>query len=427
MPTGCYKFNRSIKVHKFIMRLFKFFAAFIVTAIFVFGLVLGLNWNAFTTFLENRDAMAEGSEWVEKTYSLRGLTEFIAENPGNVSVASTVIGYPDSTILYQADVPRVMGTTSNFFILLAYALEIDRDTFTGDEELLWSDISKYQLPEVDESVHEQSFYEADRRGWINEGAISLKNSLKLLAEYNDLALADFLWWQLNRDIWPELKNILGLETADMPLPFSGLYLAISPGLQKMSSDSLIDYWQSSPDEDWRAFVTEQSNLYLTDSSFRKETSDFLERNRLGTTFIEERNAMILFPKITTHEMISLMQKLWTNEVISETASKTVKDWMRWPIEQQSEIKRDFTDYGAIYDNRMGLLNGLDFGTSAYTGDTTVQAVFFDRLPIAFWFHMSSNHMHQDFQQRLIFDPALIDHMKRVAQNNSERSITSDPN
>jgi hypothetical protein len=101
--------------------------------------------------------------------------------------------------------------------------------------------------------------------------------------------------------------------------------------------------------------------------------------------------------------------------------------MRWPINQQSEIERDFTDYGAIYDNRMGLLNGVDFGTSAYTGDTTVQAIFFDRLPIAFWFHMSSNHMHQDFQQRLIFDPALIDQMKRVAQNNSERSITSGSN
>jgi hypothetical protein len=74
----------------------------------------------------------------------------------------------------------------------------------------------------------------------------------------------------------------------------------------------------------------------------------------------------------------------------------------------------------MFDNRLGLLNGIDFGTSAYTGDTTVQAVFFDRLPIAFWLHMSSNHMHQDFQQRLIFDPAMIERMTEVAETVSDQ-------
>ena len=97
------------------------------------------------------------------------------------------------------------------------------------------------------------------------------------------------------------------------------------------------------------------------------------------------------------------------------------------MDRQSGISRHFTDYGAIYDNRMGLLTGIDFGTSGYTGDTTVQAVFFDRIQIAFWFHMSSNHMHQDFQQRLIFDPAMIDQMKKVAtDSDQEPSALTNP-
>lgn len=94
------------------MRVLKFFAAFFLTAVVIFGFIFGMNWKSFSTFIDNRDAMAEGSEWVEKTYSLRGLSEYIAENPQNVSIASIVIGSPDSTILYQQDAPRIMGTTS---------------------------------------------------------------------------------------------------------------------------------------------------------------------------------------------------------------------------------------------------------------------------------------------------------------------------
>jgi len=41
--------------------------------------------------------------------------------------------------------------------------------------------------------------------------------------------------------------------------------------------------------------------------------------------------------------------------------------------------------------------------------------------------MSSNHMHQDFQQRLIFDPAMIDQMKNVESvSENEPSAFSNP-
>ena len=57
---------------------------------------------------------------------------------------------------------------------------------------------------------------------------------------------------------------------------------------------------------------------------------------------------------------------------------------------------------------MGMLSGIDFGTSAYDAHTSVQAVFFDQLPVAFWLHLSANHMQEDYQQRLIWDPALFE-------------------
>jgi hypothetical protein len=401
------------------MRLLKFFAAFFLTAVVIFGFIFGMNWKSFSTFIDNRDAMAEGSEWVEKTYSLRGLSEFIAENPQNVSIASIVIGSPDSTILFQQDVPRVMGTTSNILILLAYASELEKGTFNSEEMLAWSDISMYQLPEVDASVHRQSYQAAVNRGWVDHESISLGNALKLLAEFNDLALSDYLWWKLDRDIWNRLPGEFDLSDTDMPLPFSGLYLAISPGLQQQTADQIIEKWSSSSAEEWRNHVGNLSKYYVSDPGEREAITNYLEQERLGNSFIEERNALILFPKTTASEMGRLMQNIWTGNIVPEETGNRIKDWLRWPLERQREVRRDFADYGAMFDNRLGILNGVDFGTSSYTGDTTVQAVFFDRLPIAFWFHMSSNHMHQDFQQRLIYDPAMIDRMKRVVQQQDE--------
>lgn len=404
------------------MGLLKIFAGFFITAVLIFGFVFGMNWKSFNTFLDNRDAMAEGSEWVEKTYSLRGLSEYIEENPDHISIASVVIGSPDSTILYEAQTPRVMGTSTNFLLLLAYALEIENGTFSEDEMIDWDDVTRYQLPDVEGSNHRNAFNTAESRDWIQDNSTSLNNALHLLAEYNDLALSDYLWWKLGSDYWIEFSDRLDFTNTEMPLPFSGLYLAISPGIQQQSAEAILNRWYDAPHGEWREFVEGMSKSFYEETPQREEYSTYLRDNRLGNTFIEERDLMILFPKTTALEISTLLQKIWNSDEFSASAAERLKNWMRWPLQQQREIRQDFTDYGAIFDNRLGILNGIDFGTSTYTNDTTIQAVFFDQLPIGFWFHMSSNHMHQDFQQRLIFDPAMIDRIKEVVNRHNEKEL-----
>lgn len=395
-------------------RAFKFFAAFFVTALIIFGSILALNWQAFNTFYENRDAMVEGSRWVEETYSLRGLSNYIQQNPEHVSVVSRVINHPDSSIRYMENVSRPMGTTANFFILVAFAEQISIGEIDPQARIKWNDVSTYQMPGINKSEHEQSFQTGRDRGWIDANdELSIGHALKLLAEFNDLALADYLWWMIGTDRWQTFSESIALEETEMPLPYSGLYLTISPGIRDMEAGEIYDLEHVKKIEDYRSDVIERSNNFIENRSFRDSTLSYLQDNRLGNTFMEERDALALFPKTTASEITGLLFQMISGELISPEVSSLVKDWMRWPMERQSGIQRDFTDYGAIYDNRMGLLNGIDFGTSLYTGDTTVQAVFFDRIQIAFWFHMSSNHMHQDFQQRLIFDPAMIEQMKQV--------------
>jgi len=405
-------------------RLFKFIGVFVLTAAIIFSIIFLPNWNTFKTFFENREAMAEGSEWVDRTYSLAGLSQFIDEKPGHVSIASLVKGHPDSTILFMEDVPRTMGTVSNFFLLVAAADLIDKGVLDTDQMIKRSDISKYQLPDVYENVHRETFSNAISRGWIDDGVLKLKHALELLAEFNDLALADYVWWLIGEEYWNNFKERLNLAYTDLPLPFSGLYLATAPGIQNESQQELISKY-SADRAGFEEFVISESGSFNDYDAFRESVIEKLKRNRLGSTFMEERDALAVFPKTTTSEMTSILMNLVNKELISPEADEQILEWMRWPMKRQRPMTRNFTDYGAIFDNRMGLLNGIDFGTSEYTGDTTVQAVFFDKLPIGFWFHMSSNHMHQDFQQRLIFDPAMIERMKMIAGRHSERDLVDE--
>ena len=394
------------------MRLLKFFGVFLLTAIVVFGFVFGLNWKSFTTFFDNREAMIEGNEWVHKTNSLKGLSEYMGANPEHASVASIVISNPDSSIYFRENTPRTMGTTSNIFILIAYSMKIESGELNENEPILWEDISRFQLPGIDESVHNEAYRAADNRGWIDVNeAISMNHALKLLAEFNPISLSDYLWWNISPEIWNEIPEAFNLENTEMPLPFSGLYIAISPGIQESTNQEILDHNKSLSESEWREKVANFSDEYANNSDRRDFITSYISRNRLGNTFIEERDAMILFPKTTAREITSVLQTIVSNQFSDEKVSERIKNYLRWPMERQSGIERDFEDYGSLYENRMGLLAGIDFGVSAYTGDTTVQALFLDQLPIGFWFHASGGHMHQDLMQRLIFDPAMIEQMK----------------
>ncbi|MDZ7682200.1 MAG: hypothetical protein U5J63_10955 [Fodinibius sp.] len=154
-----------------------------------------------------------------------------------------------------------------------------------------------------------------------------------------------------------------------------------------------------------AFLTGYQK-YMDDEQFRQRTNNlFDEQQGLGIGFTERRDILQLFPKSTAGELSQLMVQLEQDSLISVAVSKRVKNLMDWPYGEQS-LNSDFESYGAIYDNRLGLLNGMDYGASVYSEEPFGQAVFFDSLQVAFWFHMSSNLMHQDYQQRLMWDPAL---------------------
>lgn len=374
-------------------RALKFFLVFAAAASFIFAIVIGFNYSAFKTLFDNNDGMRDGYEFIESTYSLKALAEFIGDHPEYMSVVSFNVNNPDSGIFYNADVPRTMGTLSNFFLILEYERQVQTRDLNPNEILSSIDeIERFSLPEISEESHRKSF---ELLGVDDESPITLDQLVSVMAETNDLAIADYLWFKLGEQNIQNLMDSLYVESTDIPLPYSGLYLSIHPDVTDTSLNK--------SDAEVIAFA-ERLN---TDAQFVEEIKKLFDDVRLNLSFIEERNALEHFPHTTPREIAGLMAKLSKNELLSAEISHRVKGKMKWVFEGEA-IKRSFSEYGAIYDNRMGMLSGIDFGTSFYDGHSSAQAIFFDKLPVAFWLHLSANHMQEDYQQRLIWDPALYE-------------------
>ena len=400
------------------MRILKFIGAFLGTFLVIFVIVFGFNMDALITLFENSEDIQEGYEWVESTKSLKGLTEYIGAQPERVSIASLAIENPDSSLLYNELTPRTMGRLSNFFLITEYARQFEKGTLDPNEQIPLDDIDKYQLPYMDASTHEDVKNVLDGQDKISdENTAALSDLVEITAKYNDLAISDYLYTKIGQEAIVNLLDKLKLEATEVPLPFSGLYITIKPS-RDIETETWMDSLSSMRRSAFDSLVMEHTDKLFNDEAFRDSVkTSFEEDEGLGIAFKKVRDALAFFPKTTALEMAQLMKQLMRDKLISKQVSQRVKDMMSWPLDGD-RLNQDFNQYGAIYDSRLGLANGIDFGRSTYSNEPFAQAVFFDELQIAFWFHMSSTLMHQDFQQRLIWDPALREATKTQISNST---------
>jgi len=385
-------------------RALKFLLIFLTVASAVFAMVIGLNYSGFKTLFENKAGMAEGSQYIENTYSLKSLSRFIGEHPEWVSITSYNVNEPDSGIFYQQDIPRALGATSNIFLLMEYERQVAEGMIDPKETVTLEEIEEFALPEISQNNHQKLVEEFEDR------SATLDDIVKAMLENSDLVAADYLWFKLGEQNIRALIDTLDMPETSLPLPFSGMYTRINPSLNDTSTLDTIGYSKFAEQ------AIEAARKLKDDPDFNREVKAQFEDDRLSLTFMQERDALAYFPQATTSELANMMALLVSDEIISEEISQQIKQKLRWPMGSEP-IGRNFDDYGAIYDNRMGLLGGIDFGTSIYDGHTSVQVVFFDQLPVGFWVHMSANQMQEDYQQRLIWDPALYETtINEIAKN-----------
>jgi hypothetical protein len=388
------------------MRALKFIGVTLGTLLLVFFLVFGFNLDALVTLSENSDDLQEGQQWVPKTTSLKGLTEYIAQNPRHSAVVSRSSTNPDTTIAYGANERHTMGTLSNFFLIVTYARLVESDSLDPRELIPLKETDEYQLPYIDASNHEDAKTSLKNNEVVTDGKAPLDKLLQTAIVFNDLAITDYLFYKIGADNIAATYKQLDLQQTDQPLPFSGLYITINPANGDTTFSTHFARLRSLSKQAFRDTVLAKAQRYQTNLVYHKQVKKTFNTSQgLSMQFKHRRDALSLFPQSTAEELSGLMVQLQQDKLISPSVSKRIKSIMDWPYERQS-LNSDFIQYGALYDNRLGLLNGLDYGASTYSEEPFGQAVFFDSLQVAFWFHMSSNLMHQDYQQRLMWDPAL---------------------
>lgn len=409
------------------MRALKFLGVFLGTLIVVLFIVFGFRMDALITLLQNKEGIQEGQEWVARTSSLKGLTEYIGAQPRRVSIASYAVGTRDSSILYNQHTPRTMGRLANLFFLIEYARQVEKGTLDPNQQIPIERVNRYQLPYINHSDHQNALSALRERQKISEQqTVALHDLIQASVIFNDVAIADFLLFKLGIDNLNALMDQLAIKETELPLPFSGLYITLNPHLKQVSFTALLDSLSLLPRKQFKKSVFKKTDHFLNDKAYREKVlSTFEEHNGLDIPFARQRDALALFPKTTAAEMGRLIKQIQQEKLLSAAVSKTVKQFLQWPLNRSKQLEKYFKTYGALYDSRMGMINGINFGIPAESDQPFAQALFFDDLQIGFWFHMSSNMMHLDFQQRLIWDAALRGATRQAIQDTNATYSSSE--
>jgi hypothetical protein len=384
------------------MRLFKFLAIFLIVVGLIFIIVVGSNWRVFTTVFGNQEALAEGSEWVEKTYSLSGLTEFAGENPQYVSVVVLSDDSTSTLISQGAAVPRAMGSTGHLFILMAWAQAVDSGDIMITETVSLSALESFVVPGHERSRHREVMKLLHDSGAIQNDHVPVRILVNMMIRRNHQPSADVVYHIVGADRVREITMRFLGDQAQPPLPWSGFYMAAIQDIP--AHDEPLDSTLVT------GFHASAMNMFQSLSSSEISLKDALPPSRqkdVSFTFFEEKSIYRLLPQAQPAHMAQAIRKALLSDELGESVRSLVLDVLRWPMED-SRITRDFSFFTAIYDNRISISSGISIGTSVYTGETLISAVYFDQLPVGFWMHLSANLMLQDFQMRLKYDPAMFE-------------------
>jgi hypothetical protein len=395
------------------MKAFKLLFVFLLIAAAVLGGILALNWTAFKVVFSDPQAFSEGSEWIEKTYSLAGLTEYMQANPEHVSVVSLHTSNPDGHVMYNETEPRVMGAVGNIFLLIEYVNQLEEGRISEDDEIDVDDINQFVVPSWYESGHATAMEQISD----GSGEVLLSDVITLATEHYSQAASDWLFFHLGPDRINALIEELGEGKIEPWIPGSGIQVAITLRDKSRNEGQAAEDLLELPIDERAGLFTDYARRYAGDAEFADEVeaNSTHIRNRLIS---HERIIHGLWSKAEPLRLTEIAMSVVEAELVSEASAALIASYLDW-VSEDPVVQQHTDEYNALFGSRLGYLTGLDYGTSTYTGARYVQTVFFDDLPVAFYMHMSSNFMNQDLQRRMIYDPDMRRLVDMASKNELE--------
>ncbi len=385
------------------IRIAKFLGIFLLVAVSLFGGIYWLNKSAIDAVLRND--LSEGTEYVPLTYSLKGLVEYLATEPDTYSLVSVRFDQPDSSIHFNADTPRSLGNLAHLLLIADYVEAVGSGEADSTAAIDFALLEQLKVPRF-----EVNRFKGDLSALRDLDNATIDDLVAMLAENNNTVFADYLYYFLGPERIKGLTNRFGLVNIEAPLPWSGIVTAWDPRVQGRPFEMLNGEYSSMSDADYHARITEFGQRYMVDATWRDTVAARVASGN-DILFAEEKIRNRHTTRGIPKELASFFHNLIFGDLLSEGARNHLVSILSWPM-KNSKTAREFSQYMAIYDSRMGYLAGVDVGV--VTGETgAVSQVFImENIPVGLFMHLSSNLMTQDFQQRLIWDPELA----RVAYN-----------
>jgi len=384
------------------IRIAKFLGIFLLVAVSIFGGIYLLNKSAIDAVFRND--LSEGTEWVPKTYSLKGLVQYLSEDPEFYSLVSIQQSRPDSNVSYNGEARRSLGNLAHLMLIAHYVDAVGAGEIDSAAVVDLSRLEELHVPGHENNRFRQTITEdVDLMEDLGR-EMRLEDLVRSLARNNVAAYADYLYFTLGKERIASTSERFALQGVEAPLVWAGFVTAWDPRVQLRSFEDIASEYTQMSDSSYHAMILEYGFRYENDPAWRDSVAN---RVKSGTEmlFVQEkkRNRYMTRGQVSTYA--TFINDLLQGELLDDAKRTHLTSILSWPMKNE-KTARDFKNYSAIYDSRMGYLAGVDFGVSSYERIPTAQVFVMENIPVGLFLHLSSNLMTQDFQQRLIWDPAL---------------------
>ncbi len=390
------------------IRIAKFLGIFLLVATSLFGGIYWFNKSAIDAVLRND--LSEGTEFVPLTYSLKGLVEYLALDPDSYSLVSMHSDQPDSSIYFNADTRRSLGNLAHLILIAGYVDAVGSGEADSTTAIDFALLERLQVPRF-----EVNRFKGDMGELRDLDNATIDDLAAMLAENNNTVFADYLYNYLGAERINGLPSRFGLIDVEAPLPWSGIVTAWDPRIHGRPFEMLHGEYGSMAYSDYHATVTKLGQRYMEDAAWRDTVAVRIASGN-DILFVEEKIRNRYTTRAVPRELASFLRNLIHGDLITEGARNHILSILSWPM-RNSKIAREFDQYMAIYDSRMGYLAGVDLGIVSGETEAISQVFIMENIPVGLFMHLSSNLMTQDFQQRLIWDPELT----KVAFENLNRT------
>lgn len=369
----------------------------------IFGLLAIWQWDTIRFVLDNYHTLGEGSEWAEEISEPEDILRYIDGNPDRVAFYAVWLNDTDRSIGWRAEELQPMASVYKILILAEVARQMEAGKLDPDQMIPVEDIRALYLPGTDGEAHNQAFDHFENEGLIRRDNIALREVIRAMIRWSDNAASDYLILLSGRENLENLVEELDIGGLEVPFPINGSYLMWENHEQQDSAEERLTRYRELDRWELKDKAYMLSRRMQEEETFRKQEQSRLDGGRLGLDLRMQRDMTMTFSPVgSARAYAEIMRKVFLGSFISEEVSAIMQEYLEWPMTHET-IQQDFMRFGTKGGSLPGVLTSAYYGRSV-DGDPVMVSLLFQDMHFAVWFHLMQQHLHQDFELKLMKEP-----------------------